>query len=122
MSKKLTEDGLAQQALNSLADAALDMGEEPAYSFLLGYKMGWKDAGGVVLEDEEDMGLLARQYKDNKPALSKSRLKDWHVPQSRLKDWYAQCPQCGNTTNANGSNTCTCTYCGASLFPKELEQ
>lgn len=53
MSKKLTEDGLAQQALNSLADAALDMGDEPSYAFLLGYKMGWKDAGGVVLEDED---------------------------------------------------------------------
>ena len=54
MSKKLTEDELAQQALNSLADAALDMGEEPAYSFLLGYKMGWKDARGVVIDDEGD--------------------------------------------------------------------
>ena len=45
MSRKLSEDELGQQALYALADAALDMGDEPSYAFLLGYKMGWKDAG-----------------------------------------------------------------------------
>lgn len=48
---KLTEDQLDRQALYALADAASDIGDEPAYAFLLAYKMGWKDGGGVVIDE-----------------------------------------------------------------------